>query len=242
MKMELLIGKMCSWQDNPMGQFERKYNLKSKSFIVNNVMSYQVINGLEIKAKMGYTQVGLDEFNMFPTTARANILKGYSNFGNNNIQSWIIEPQINYYKNIGPGKLSLSIGSTLQESITDKNLVDASGYTSDALLGTITAAENVYTYYDSRTLYRYNAVYGRVGYNIKEKYLFNLTGRRDGSNRFGPGKQFSNFGAIGAAWILSEERFLKNNIRFISFAKLRSSYGTTGSDQITDYGYYDLWV
>ncbi len=43
------------------------------------------------------------------------------------------------------------------------------------------------------------------------------------------------------AWIFSKERFIENNIPALSHGKLRASYGTTGNDQMADYGYYDLW-
>ncbi len=65
--------------------------------------------------------------------------------------------------------------------------------------------------------------------------------RRDGSSRFGVNNQYHNFGAIGAAWIFSEEKFFKENIRFLSFGKFKTSYGTTGSEQIGDYAFLDLY-
>ena len=67
-----------------------------------------------------------------------------------------------------------------------------------------------------------------------------ITGRRDGSSRFGPENEFHNFWSIGGGWIFTEEQFLKSN-NFLSFGKLRGSYGTTGSDQIGDYTYLSLY-
>jgi hypothetical protein len=46
-----------------------------------------------------------------------------------------------------------------------------------------------------------------IPYDWQNKYIVNLTARRDGSSRFGPGKWFGNFGPIGAAWIFSKEKF-----------------------------------
>src|SRR5690606_21782590 len=54
-------------------------------------------------------------------------------------------------------------------------------------------------------------------------------------------KRFANFGAIGTAWIFSEEQFIKDGFPILSFGKLRGSYGLTGNDQIPDYGYYDTY-
>jgi hypothetical protein len=80
-----------------------------------------------------------------------------------------------------------------------------------------------------------------MNYSWRGRYIVNLTGRRDGSSRFGPGKQFANFGAVGLAWIFSEEGFMKNSMPFLSLGKLRASYGTTGNDQLGDYQYLDTF-
>src|SRR5690606_10311214 len=77
--------------------------------------------------------------------------------------------------------------------------------------------------------------------NYHKKFILNLTGRRDGSSRFGPGKQFANFAAIGGAWLFSEERFIEESLPFMSFGKLRGSYGTTGNDQIGDYQFIETY-
>ncbi|HMC85402.1 MAG TPA: TonB-dependent receptor, partial [Chitinophagaceae bacterium] len=55
-------------------------------------------------------------------------------------------------------------------------------------------------------------------------------------------KRFANFGAVGAAWIFSKEKFIMQKLPFISFGKFRMSYGLTGNDQIADYGYLDTYT
>jgi hypothetical protein len=119
--------------------------------------------------------------------------------------------------------------------------VRATGYTSDVLLNSLRGATTYNYPADNKIKYRYAALFARIGYNWHEKYLINLTGRRDGSSRFGPGKQYGNFGALGAAWIFSSEEFMKPASNIISFGKLRGSYGSTGNDQIEDYKFYNLY-
>src|SRR5690606_23183117 len=109
------------------------------------------------------------------------------------------------------------------------------------LLNNLQAATDIQVYTNSTTEYRYKAYFGRLHYAYKNRYFINLTGRRDGSSRFGPGRQFANFGAVGAAWVFSGEPKIKKALSFLSYGKLRSSYGITGSDQIGDYEYMDLW-
>ncbi len=53
--------------------------------------------------------------------------------------------------------------------------------------------------------------------------------------------QFNTFGAIGAAWIFSEEEMIQNILPFLSHGKLRGSYGTTGNDGIPDYSFLSLY-
>ncbi|RZK67005.1 MAG: SusC/RagA family TonB-linked outer membrane protein, partial [Pedobacter sp.] len=137
--------------------------------------------------------------------------------------------------------LDVMIGATWQKST--KVLFSQQGdlYASDILLNSLKGAGNIRVPIDEMTDYKYVSLYGRVGYNWRQKYLINLTARRDGSSRFGPNNRFGNFGAAGAAWIFSEEKFLQRVLPFLTFGKLRSSYGMTGSDAVQDYKFYDLY-
>lgn len=73
--------------------------------------------------------------------------------------------------------------------------------------------------------------YGRITYNLDEKYLFTATGRYDGSSRFGVNNKYAFFPSVGAAWRVSQEDFLKGSTT-ISNLKLRASYGTSGNQEI----------
>jgi hypothetical protein len=155
--------------------------------------------------------------------------------------TWILEPKISYSNSYNHHSISAIVGSTWQQSITSTNFTAGSQYSSDALLGSIKGAGLTKTYNDDVTDYRYTSIYARLGYNWRQRYLINLTGRRDGSSRFGPGNRFGSFGAIGVAWIFSNEKILEQAKHFLNFGKIRASYGITGSDQIGDYRYYKLY-
>lgn len=229
--------------DNPLSYTKRFYRRNTGNLISNLTLSYEILPGLSIKTNLGYNGIKVKETRLTPLTS-TNPAFGYTSgssvLGNTNIDTWIIEPQLEYAKNVSIGKLSVLIGATAQQNITDTQRIEASNFATDALLENISSAGTVI---GSSTLteYRYAAFFGRVNYSIKSKYLLNLTGRRDGSSRFGPNNRFSNFGAIGTAWVFSDEEFIKDAIPFVSFGKLRASYGITGSDQIPDYGYLDTY-
>lgn len=71
----------------------------------------------------------------------------------------------------------------------------------------------------------------RLQYNYQEKYILSGIIRRDGSTRFGPNNKFGYFPSGSAAWLVSEENFLKDS-KTINFLKFRGSYGIVGNDRI----------
>jgi TonB-linked SusC/RagA family outer membrane protein len=74
----------------------------------------------------------------------------------------------------------------------------------------------------------------RLNYNYKQKYLFEVLGRYDGSFLFAPGNRYGFFPGTSLGWRLSEEPFIKDHVgTVLSELKLRASYGRTGSDVIT---------
>ncbi len=111
-------------------------------------------------------------------------------------------------------------GGTLQDNTTDGQYTLGTGYTQDNLLKTISNAAYV-SGSDNFGEFKYAGIFSRLNYNWDGKYILNLSGRRDGSSKFGPGKEYGNFWAVGTAWIFSEEDWIKNHLSFLSFGKLR---------------------
>jgi TonB-linked SusC/RagA family outer membrane protein len=83
--------------------------------------------------------------------------------------------------------------------------------------------------------------FGRLNYSYKDRYLFTSTIRRDGSSRFGKENQFGVFPSFSLAWRMSEEPFIKENLRMISNLKLRGSWGKTGNQEINNEAIYSLY-
>lgn len=88
--------------------------------------------------------------------------------------------------------------------------------------------------------YRMESFFGEVKYNFNQKYYLSGTIRRDASSKFAPEVRWGNFYSAGAAWLISEEAFMKK-IKWIDQLKLRASYGETGSDGNSLYPWQDLY-
>jgi TonB-linked SusC/RagA family outer membrane protein len=239
-----------SWSEvginNPLTGFFNTGDIEGRTLNSNLLLSYEVLNGLELKSSFGYTTYHGDELIKRPKRSFNPSSSGGSNHRSTHLitqrKSWIIEPQLTYNAEFGKLDLNAIIGGTFQRSENANLNLQGEGYVSESLIGNLSAAERIISGDNLSTDYKYNAIFGRLGFQWDDKYYLNFTGRRDGSSRFGPGKRLANFGAIGAAWIFTEEKFIKNALPFISFGKFRGSYGTTGNDQIGDYGYFDAYI
>lgn len=75
--------------------------------------------------------------------------------------------------------------------------------------------------------------FGRLDYDYDSKYLFQVSARADGSTRFGPKNRFGFFPSASFGWNISNEKFLASN-DFITFLKLRASYGVSGVNGISN--------
>ncbi|RAK35897.1 UNVERIFIED_ORG: TonB-linked SusC/RagA family outer membrane protein [Chitinophaga ginsengisegetis] len=224
-------------QYNPYALLAQKYKAATANLIGNMSLRYRILPGLSLKANLGYTSLNFDQNAQFPSsTLNPSYFAAVSNavFGATSARSYIAEPQLEYIKDLGKGKLTALLGSTFQSNTSITNTTTGNNYSNDALLGSMAAAGTLSarTAYDN---YNFSSVFGRITYNWQGKYILNATMRRDGSSRFGLNNEFGNFGAIGAAWVFSEEPFVKDQFSFLSFGKLRGSYGVTGNDQIPNY-------
>jgi len=206
-------------------------------------LKYQIIKGLDFSTQFGYSTVHVNNSSLVPIISqypRRNTT-GNSQFGVSSSTNTIVEPQLNYKTIIKKGELNILLGASTQDVGTSSDYLYGTGYLNDNLLKSINNAP-ISTVRDGYAQYKYAAAYARLNYNWEDKYLINMTARRDGSSRFGPGKQYGNFGAVGAAWIFSQESLIKDNLSWLSFGKVRASYGITGNDQIGDYGYLTTWT
>jgi TonB-linked SusC/RagA family outer membrane protein len=228
---------------NSFGYLKASANAQTYNLNSSLQMSYEVAKGLTLRSTFGYNNVQVNEYAGNPIASQNPLSEPQStvSFGSNNFQTWNIEPQLEYKKEIGKGRLDLLVGSTFEKDLNFLTNETGKNISNDALLGSLNASANQ-TASTGSSLYKYNAVFWRMNYIWDDKYILNITGRRDGSSKFGPGNQFGTFGSVGGGWIFSQENFLKNNFSALSFGKLRATYGTSGSDgSIGNYQYLSNW-
>ena len=230
---------------NPLAPLNSTYETDNTSLRANLNLGYDITPHLSGKIIMGYIKNSMDQLRQAPSTSlNPNYSsytwgKPYSYTGISTRETYNIEPQLDFRHTLGKGVVSALLGGTIMQRTQDNKRIQATQYSSDAFLDNIAAAGD-YSLTASALDYRYLSLFGRLTYDWNDKYIINGSLRRDGSSRFGPDNRFGTFGAVGAAWLFTEEAFFPSD-SFLSFGKLRSSYGTTGNDNIGDYGYFSLW-
>ena len=80
----------------------------------------------------------------------------------------------------------------------------------------------------------YLGLVGRATYAYKDRYLVDFNVGYNGSENFAPGRRYGFFPAASLGWVITEEKFMKS-VDFISFLKLRASYGLVGNDILSEY-------
>ncbi len=135
--------------------------------------------------------------------------------------------------------LNVIAGMSYQQS--KRTSIDATGrnFPSDAYKTIASGATKADANSFERT-FTFLSYFSRLNYKFDNKYLIGLSGRIDGSSRFGANNRYGFFPSASAGWIVSEENFLKD-VRQISFLKVRASYGYTGNAEINNFGSLGLY-
>lgn len=233
--------------NNPLASLNSEFRYDSRNLVSNVLLSYKLLPSLVFSANAGFNDMQSVQsrtsssdsrdpaYGLTPSNSSITVSSGSN-------RSWIIEPQLSWENDVTQAlRISALAGGSFQHTDFEKAADVYVDFPSNALIHDPGSAGRTFVLDYSRYIYRYAAAFARLNLNYRERYLLNLTGRRDGSSRFGPGRQFANLGAVGAAWIFSDEAFVKEHFHFLSFGKLRASYGLTGNDQIGDYQYLDTY-
>ena len=149
----------------------------------------------------------------------------------------VLETYLDYHPpvNLGPGAMDVTAGYSYGQSHARFPSLSATQLTTN-LLTDAGIPQTVIPPIPSLDIEESKLIsfFGRVDYNINDRYLASASLRRDGSSRFGPGNQWGNFPAVSVGWRISQEPFL-TNVSAISDLKLRASWGKTGNQAFGNY-------
>ncbi len=197
--------------------------------------SLQILDNLSYKVNLGMNYSNANRF--INQSQKLDYTAGTSGVGEiNNKELWnyVIEHTLNYSMTFGTQKLDFLAGYSYQDFNLRGNKTLGGGYATDGILYTnrIQAGQSSYSEISSwADTYQMQSFFGRINYNLAEKYLATFTLRADGSSKFGSNTKYGYFPSAAFAWRITQEEFMKN-IDAISNLKLRFGWGQTGNSEV----------
>ncbi|MCF0040969.1 SusC/RagA family TonB-linked outer membrane protein [Dyadobacter fanqingshengii] len=218
---------------------------KNTKLLGNTYLVYSPIKGLKLRTTLNIEYENNRFFFFNPSTATSNINVAIPTTAVSTRQSlenvgWLNENTAVYNRSFGDHNFELLAGFTQQRYRQDFTSITADTYTDDRL-PTVQGAININRggTQTGANEWALTSYLSRLSYNYKGKYLFTAAVRADGSSRFGTDNLWGTFPSASAGWVISDEEFLKN-VRQVSFAKIRGSFGVIGNNNIGNYTQYAL--
>ena len=235
-------GDYVNTRDVPLGGDEnpvfaaREYDIdRWDTRIVGNVAAtYKLFDGLDAVVRVGTDILDYSVGEYFPIGSRPAPI-GEAEFNEYRRNNFLNENLLKYNNEFGIHRLDVTAGFTYQTENYTNTRASGKGFPSDSYkywnLGIATTPDNPRTFRNEWTLLSY---LGRINYVLADKYLFTLTGRADGSSKFGANNKWGFFPSAAVAWRIGNEGFM-DNASAISELKLRLSYGQSGNERIGVY-------
>lgn len=201
---------------------------------------YEIVKDLKARVSFGGDVSFTKENYYAPATVgpgvNATAGNGWARLANVQNQTWLNENTLTYTKTLGSRHtLTGLLGYTVQTNRLESQFSGARGFPNDLLeTGNIGAGSTPLAPGSNVSDWTIASYLARVNYNLSDRYLFTVSGRADGSSRFGAGNKWGFFPSGAFAWRMSEEPFIKKSGVF-SDLKLRLSYGITGNQDIPQY-------
>lgn len=222
---------------------------QSYSLRYNLVLDYEIIRNLHLRLSGGVDYNQQNQNNFSPSTADTRFHRSSTSGAIGRNLSLINENLLSYEFNLkNDHNFDILLGLSFQKDQSFQNSGSAIGGPNDfvhyaegdwgegnGLINNNSESDretnpvwgSAYEYKSGLEEERMNSYFGRLRYNYREKYMFESTIRRDGSSVFGDDVRWATFPSVAVGWAFSDEPFLKN-LYWLSFGKLRASWGRSG--------------
>ena len=234
--------------DNPIAILDLATDRGITYRSIGNVQTrYRVpfLEGLRANVNLAYDVARTDRQTFTPSVlhAQQKTGNGGSDYRANQSQTnTTFDTYLDYLAPLSfvPGTIDLTGGYSHGWSHAEYPWYLANGLSTDLLGGNgVTSARTVQNFQDIQES-KLISFFGRINYNLNDRYLASVSLRRDGSSRFGEGNEWGTFPAVSVGWRLSEEPFMKG--RLFSDLKLRGSWARTGNQAFGNYQQYAAYL
>ncbi|MGN6492889.1 MAG: SusC/RagA family TonB-linked outer membrane protein [Agriterribacter sp.] len=214
---------------------ERTYLLRTQTMLGNMYANIKLMDGLELRTTLGTNIINQRRDNYNGIDLQYISSTGNAEVVSNRYNSWQWENYLTYNKSFGIHNINAMAGLAWQHvdryevAARSQTYIDNFYNVNNLGAGAVIQAPGSFA-----NAYGINSYFGRVNYTLLNKYLFTITGRQDGSSKFGSNNRYAFFPSAALAWKVTEEKFMEA-IPVVSNLKLRTSYGETGNSEINAY-------
>ena len=227
---------------NPIQQLQLlNGNQKTLRILSNIYGELEIIKNLKFRSSFNI-DFGSAEFNQFfgtmygaglnPPALPRPASQNSATHSSYNYLSWLNENTLTYNLKLKNHTIDFLAGYSGQKWDRNYRTINGSNFAGDAIPWISGAA--VTSGSNNTEAWSLASAFGRVNYDYKGKYIVSGTIRQDGSSRFGLYEKYGYFPSVSLGWIISDEGFFPKN-DFLSFLKIRGSYGKTGNFNIGNY-------
>lgn len=213
--------------------FERRFRVFGNTFL-----EVDIWNGLQFKTSFGgdYNSIFSEFFapssiGNYRTPVANSLTQAFEN--NDRRENYITENLLTFNNTFGKHSFDALLGFSYQQENFFRTRLESINF-ADNNLRNIAGATNPAAQ-ARRSKWALVSYFSRLQYDYDGRYSLSASYRRDGSSRFGANTKYGDFASASAGWTLSNESFFPED-SFLSFTKLRASWGQTGNNQIGDFG------
>ncbi|MEO5650094.1 MAG: TonB-dependent receptor [Ginsengibacter sp.] len=222
---------------NPVATALELKNSNNTTRILGDISGeYEIIKGLKAKVLFALDYFMNKDGSYIPSNIYQSNGVAKGSVSDQMYTNWLNENTITYSKKINQNnKINLLGGVTFQRQQNEGVTAASEGFVNNILQNYNLGSGSVFDQPgSSKTQWSIMSFLGRANYIFKDKYLFTVSGRYDGSSRFGENNKFAFFPSVAAAWKASEEEFIKR-LNLFSNLKIRVGHGVTGNQEFGVY-------
>lgn len=223
---------------------ERIDKNKTTTTLANFFAEIDLYDGLKYKLQAGADISSNNHRKFNPSTSAGSWnstppWKASGSYATGFSYNWIVENMLTYSKTFADiHTLDVLAGYSAQKSTWEGSTLNGSDFPGDEIPWMDAAATKGGSNNTNNThSWAVASMIGRINYSLMDRYLLQVSFRRDGCSRFGPDNRYANFPSFSAGWIVSDEKFMEPVTSVMNYLKLRASYGLTGNNNYGNYNH-----
>lgn len=219
---------------------EHIYNIQTQNTISNIFTNIRLAEGLQLRSMVAANIINqsVNRYSGRDIPFLSRNQDGIASISTLQRENWQFENLLTYVSDLGTvHSINALLGQSIQSSNGFSSNASSWGFIDDYFqYNNLGIGSNPQPPGSSASGYSMASFFGRINYTYDQRYLFTVTGRVDGSSKFGDNNKYAFFPSAAFGWMVSEEDFLSDH-SIISSLKLRTSYGLTGNSEIGNYQY-----